>query len=204
MAIPVVADADVLFGATTRGLLIHLDYAGAIRLHWSALILDEMSRALVRQKRKPDLAAAKAHERLMQASLPGADIPVATVQAQFAAVADGMRSAKDTHVAATAQVLLARNYYPGTRVVSLVTKNTRDFKVQHLAKQGIAVQRADLFLCDLMDTQPTVMASAFRALRMSLTSKPDPAALLARLAADGQAKTAAALDSAAASGIARL
>jgi hypothetical protein len=26
--IPVVADADALFGATTRGLLIHLDYRG--------------------------------------------------------------------------------------------------------------------------------------------------------------------------------
>ena len=52
MVIPVVADADVLFGATTRGLLIHLDYAGVIRLHWSALILDEMCRALVRARRK--------------------------------------------------------------------------------------------------------------------------------------------------------
>jgi hypothetical protein len=41
----VVADADTLFGATTRGLLIHLDYRGLIRLHWSALILDELRRA---------------------------------------------------------------------------------------------------------------------------------------------------------------
>jgi len=37
---PVVADADTLFGAATRALLIYLDYAGLIRLHWSALILD--------------------------------------------------------------------------------------------------------------------------------------------------------------------
>jgi len=55
--IPVVADADTLFGATTRGLLIHLDYRGAIRLHWSPLILDELSRALVDTGRKPDLAS---------------------------------------------------------------------------------------------------------------------------------------------------
>lgn len=39
--IPVVAAADTLFGATTRGLLIHLDYHGLIRLHWSPLILTE-------------------------------------------------------------------------------------------------------------------------------------------------------------------
>ena len=36
MVVPVVAD-DTLFGATTRGLLIHLNYQGLIRLHWSAL-----------------------------------------------------------------------------------------------------------------------------------------------------------------------
>ena len=47
MSVPVVADADTLFPATTRGLLIYLDYQGLIRLHWSALILDEVSRALV-------------------------------------------------------------------------------------------------------------------------------------------------------------
>lgn len=54
MAIAVVADADTLFGGTTRGLLIHLDYQGLIRLHWSPLILDEMSRALVQTGRKSD------------------------------------------------------------------------------------------------------------------------------------------------------
>lgn len=47
MPIPVVADADTLFGGTTRGLLIYLDYMGLVRLHWSPLILDELSRALV-------------------------------------------------------------------------------------------------------------------------------------------------------------
>jgi hypothetical protein len=52
--IPVVADAETLFGATTRGLPIHLDFEGLIRLHWSPLILDEMSCALVDTGRKPD------------------------------------------------------------------------------------------------------------------------------------------------------
>jgi hypothetical protein len=52
--LPVVADADTLFGATTRGLLIHLDYGGLIRLHWSPLILEELSRALVDTGRKAD------------------------------------------------------------------------------------------------------------------------------------------------------
>ena len=47
MVDPVVADVDTLFGATTRGLLIHPDCQGIIQLHWSAPILNEMTRALV-------------------------------------------------------------------------------------------------------------------------------------------------------------
>lgn len=204
MAIPVVADADVLFGGTTRALLIHLDYVGAIHLHWSDLILDEMSRALVSEGRKPDMASAKRHEELMRRSLPNADVPVQAVQAQFAAVAEGVRSAKDTHVAATAQVLLAQGYYPAVQVVSLVTKNMKDFKVGHLAGQGIAVQRADAFLSGLVATQPDVIAAAFRGLRLSLPSAPEPAALLDRLAADGQVNTANALRVAEAAGAVQL
>ena len=100
--IPVVADADVLFGATTRGLLIHLDYRGLIRLHWSPLILDELSRALVDTGRKPNQEAARRHEQLMRAVLPHADVPVTLVQKQFQTVAPAMRSAKDMHVAACA------------------------------------------------------------------------------------------------------
>jgi PIN domain len=100
--VPVVADADTLFGATTRGLLIHLDYCGLIRLHWSPLILEELSRALVDTGRKPDREAARQHELLMRAALPHAELPVALVHTQFEAVAPAMRSAKDMHVAACA------------------------------------------------------------------------------------------------------
>ena len=69
----------------------------------------------------------------MRAALPQAEVPAADVQAQFKAVAWAMRSAKDTHVAACAHVLQARRYYPNTAVVSLVTKNIRDFGVKKLA-----------------------------------------------------------------------
>ena len=95
--VPVVADADTLFGGTTRGLLIHLDYRGLIRLHWSALILDELSRALVDTGRKADMKAARRHEQLMRESLPHAEISVATVNAQIAAVA--LRLDAEVHTA---------------------------------------------------------------------------------------------------------
>ena len=191
--IPVVADADTLFGATTRGLLIHLDYQGLIRLHWSPLILDEMSRALVDTGRKPDAASARRHEQLMRAALPQAEVPTQRVQAQFASVAPAMRSAKDTHVAACASAILAGDFYPGTQVVSLFTKNIRDFGVRKLATLGIDVRRPDAFLLNQFQRDPEAVASAFAALRTTLRSAPEPQQLLERLAADGQALTAAAL-----------
>lgn len=191
--IPVVADADTLFGATTRGLLIHLDYRGLIRLHWSPLILDELSRALVDTGRKPDAESARRHEQLMRAALPQAEIPTQQVQAQFATVALAMRSAKDIHVAACAKAVLAGDFYPDEQVVSLVTKNIRDFGVRKLAGLGIEVQRPDAFLLEQFRHHPAAVASAFAALRGTLRSAPEPDHLLERLAADGQRQTAAAL-----------
>ena len=191
--IPVVADADTLFGATTRGLLIHLDYQGLIHLHWSPLILDELSRALVDTGRKPDAESARRHEQLMRAALPQAEIPTQQVQKQFASVAPAMRSTKDIHIAACAAAILAGDFYPGTQVVSLVTKNIRDFGVRKLATLGIEVLRPDAFLLDRFQRDPAAVALAFAALRSTLRSAPEPDQLLERLAADGQSLTAAAL-----------
>ena len=202
--IPVVADADTLFGATTRGLLIHLDYQGLIRLHWSPLILDELSRALVDTGRKPDAESARRHEQLMRAALPQAEIPTRQVQAQFVNVAPAMRSAKDVHVAACAAVILAGDFYPNTQVVSLVTKNIRDFGIRKLASQGIEVRRPDAFLLAHFQQDPAAVASAVAALRATLRSAPEPEPLLERLAADGQSLTAAALHDAWQQGAVRL
>jgi hypothetical protein len=191
--IPVVADADTLFGATTRGLLIHLDYQGLIRLHWSPLILDELSRALVDTGRKADAASARRHEQLMRSALPHAQIATQQVPAQFPDVAPAMRCAKDTHVAACARAILAGDCYPEAQVVSLVTRNTRDFGVRKLAALGIDVQRPDPFLLQQFRQSPAAVAAAFAALRSTLRSAPEPERLLERLAADGQTLTAAAL-----------
>jgi hypothetical protein len=191
--VPVVADADTLFGATTRGLLIHLDYGGSIRLHWSQLILQEMSRALVDTGRKLDAKAARKHENLMRSALPHAEISTSEIQARFATVAPAMRSAKDIHVAACAHAVLVGKYYPQTSVINLVTKNVRDFGVVKLADLGVVVQRPDAFLLDLLRENQAEVMSAFAALRRTLRSAPTPEQLLQRLAADGQSQTAAAL-----------
>jgi PIN domain len=202
--IAVVADADTLFGATTRGLLIHLDFRGLIRLHWSPLILEELSRALVETGRKPDARTAARHEQLMRAALPHAEVPVSTVQKQFRAVSAAMRSAKDMHIAACAHAIVAAGYYPQTEVVSLVTNNIRDFGVRRLAALGIKVARPDAFLLDLFQREADGVAAAFAALRATLRSEPSAERLLDRLSADGQARTAAAILTASRQGKAKL
>lgn len=189
MSIPVVADADTLFPATTRGLLIHLDYHGLIKLHWSPLILDELNRALVDTGRKKTLKDAKAHEVRMCEALPNALVSARDVQAQFQAVASAVRSVKDTHVAACAHYLIAAKAYPSPSVVALVSRNTRDFKKAALAGLSIALTKPDVFLDGLTVAQPVAVAAAFRRFRQDLASRPEPAALLERLRRDGQIKT---------------
>jgi hypothetical protein len=129
----------------------------------------------------------------MRAALPHAEIPIARVQAMFATVAPAMRSAKDIHVAACACAVLAEADYPAVPVVSLITRNIRDFGVRKLANLGIEVSRPDAFLLGQFQRDPEDFATAFMALRSTLRSAPTPDQLLDRLAADGQALTAAAM-----------
>jgi putative hemolysin len=67
-------------------------------------------------------------------------IDLASVNAQVAAIAAAVRSKKDAHVAACAHAIIADNCYPQDRVVSLVTKTVRDFRVRKLAEMGLEVK----------------------------------------------------------------
>ncbi|MDR2215961.1 MAG: PIN domain-containing protein [Nevskiaceae bacterium] len=190
MSIPVVADADVLFSATTRGLFIYLDYQGLIALHWSPLILDEVSRALVETGRKKTRAQARENEARMNGALPNAMVATKDVQAQFKAVESAVRSAKDMHVAACAYHLVATNAYPNSAPVTLVSRNIKDFRKDALAKLGIALQKADDFLDALCASHPTEVGAAFQQFRLDIAIQPEPEVLLKRLERDGLVKTA--------------
>jgi len=186
----VVADADTLFPAATRGLLIYLDYHDLIRLHWSPLILGELRRALIETGRKKTLADAKTHEERMRDALPNALIAVEDVQTRFQAVAAAVRSVKDVHVAACAYHLVAAGVYPETETVTLATRNTKDFRRTALARLGIALLAPDEFLAGLLEAKPREFMSAFRQFRTDLASRPEPRVLLDRLKEDGQVRTA--------------
>jgi hypothetical protein len=133
---------------------VNLDYAGVIRLHWSAVILDELSHALVDAGRKQSLEAAKANEQLLNESVPHADVPVIAVHARFTDAWDAVHSAKDMHVAACALEVFSGDYYEGQPVVTLATKNLPDYDAQKLAQRGVGVQHPDVFLVGLFQQVP--------------------------------------------------
>jgi hypothetical protein len=190
----------VLYGGTTRGLLAYLDHQGLIRMHWSPLLIDEMSRALVKTGRRT-MAEASLNEELMTQAVPGASVPTSEVQSSFEVAHRGVNDAKDLHVAACAVALLARGYYPTTRKVYLITRNAKDFAPKKLATLDVVQQHPDAFLLELWERQPDDMARAFRDFRADLPSAPSVEALLDRLARDGQKRTAGAVLAAHASGL---
>lgn len=199
--IPVVADADTLFAATTRGLLVYLDYQGLLKLHWTSLILEEMSRALVDTGRKANAVETRVLEDRLNNALPTAMLDTRDVQRMFASVQPALRSAKDVHVAACAQYLLHSKAYPGERHVALVTRNVRDFKVRTLQAMGIEVRRPDDFLSVLLSASGAAFIAAFRQFRLDLRSRPDPQAMLEALRRDGLDQTVERLIAAMASGV---
>lgn len=185
-------DADVLYGGTTRALLLHLDHLDVIRVRWSALLLIETSRALVKTGRLSREAAGATFALLARAA-PRADVPVIDVQRAFRRACPGVRDAKDLHVAACAVVVGDAH---GSGPVSLVTKNTKDFAPKKLAALGIRQQHPDAFLLDIWRCDRPSMTAAFSAFRTDLPERPAPDRVLHKLASDGQRRTADAMGTA--------
>lgn len=190
MVRPVVSDADMLFGNTTRALFIFLDYENVLRVHWTPRILREMSVALVRTHRKSSMADAMDNERLMNASVTTALVDQELVVRHEAVMRAYVTDANDAHVAACAYELVTGAYYTESHSVVLTTRNLADYKIEELAKLGISVMHPDAFLLSLSLIS---VASAMRTWRLSLTTPPDPDRLLNRLEKDGNTGIAAAL-----------
>lgn len=193
MSVPVVADADVLFGATTRGLLVYLDGECLIHLHWSPLILDEMCRALVDAGRKRSMAEAGILANRLRDALPHAMVETREVHKQYCFVEPAVVSAKDVHVAACAYHLVASQAHPVPCATVLLTRNLRDFRKRALGGLGIDVHHPDAFLRDLFVREPSGFSAAWRRFRLDLKSLPSAEVLLAALERDGQIGVASAL-----------
>ncbi|THV43185.1 PIN domain-containing protein [Glycomyces buryatensis] len=138
MPLRVLYDANVLYPNTLRDLLIRLAQADLAQARWSERILDEMQRAISRQR--PDIATAKL--AVLRDRMNGA-IRDCRVEG-FEPLIDGLKlpDVDDRHVLAAAIAC---------RADAIVTFNLGDFPSDALAPWGIEAWSPDEFLLDLID-----------------------------------------------------
>jgi predicted nucleic acid-binding protein len=141
----VVLDANVLFPFSLRDTLLRAAERGLFQLYWSQEILAEARRNLVGSGQVREEQAARLFSMMADA------FPEAMVTGHEALVPVMKNDPKDRHVVAAA-------IKAGAQVI--VTNNLRDF--QDLP-DGVEVQSADQFLCNLYDLAPDVMVDLLAA-----------------------------------------
>ena len=154
MRLAAVLDANVLFPMALRDTLLRLAEEGCYRAHWSAEILEEARRNLIKQDR---MSAARA-DRLIE--VMNRAFPDAMVE-DYANLIETMPChPKDRHVAAAAVRVEA-----GT----IVTSNIRDFAK---LPAGLTASSPDQFLCGLLATEPAGVRLALQRQAAALNKPP--------------------------------
>jgi len=141
----VVLDANVLFPFSLRDTLLRAAERGLFQLYWSQEILAEARRNLVASAQIREEQADRLFSMMADA------FPEAMVTGHEALVPVMKNDPKDRHVVAAAVKV-------GAQVI--VTNNLRDF---HDLPEGVEVQSAGEFLCNLFDLAPDVMVDLLTA-----------------------------------------
>ncbi|MGQ0624879.1 MAG: PIN domain-containing protein [Sporichthyaceae bacterium] len=166
----VLADANILFSRTLRDYFLHLADAGAIEIHWSQQILDEMSRNL-RKRIGLDQSGTDRLEELMNNYIEYALITVDP--GDLASVADVAMDANDRHVLAAAL---------SAEADVLLTDNTAHFPSEWLAEHHIALFDSATLLTRLAETFPDKLVAAHRrTVRLSRKSEAEVLSTLAKI-----------------------
>lgn len=144
-----VLDANVLYPAALRSLLIDLAVLGAFEAHWTALIQEEWQRNLL--KNRPELRPEHLRrvEMMMNKALPAAQVQGYEGAGQGIELPDP----DDAHVVAAA-------CHVGAEVI--VTANLRDFPADVLKHYGIVATSPDDFLCLLIVQKPACLLEALQ------------------------------------------
>ena len=152
-------DANVLYPAGLRDMLLRLASRHLYAPLWSEAIHEEWIRSLLRNR--PDLAVEKL-ERTR--SMMDAHFPAAIVTDYDALMADiDLPDLGDRHV-------LAAAIHGGADVI--VTFNQQDFPAAQLAEHAMAAKHPDAFIGDLFDSNPDTVLAAARDHRNALKKPP--------------------------------
>lgn len=144
----VVADANILYSRTLRDYFLYAADQGAIEIHWSQQILDEMSRNLRLKLGLSETDSARL-EHLMNDFIEYALVEVAPED--LAAVGDVPMDADDRHVLAAALSADAD---------IVLTENVRHFPRTWMNEHGIELLTAGELLVRLAAQAPDTMRAA--------------------------------------------
>ena len=170
-------DANVLYSAGVRDVLLRLADRGLFRPLWTAQIHDEWIRNLISDR--PELTAAK-----LQRTRSKMDeyFPEALVTGYEGLIPRlDLPDPRDRHVLAAAIC---------ARADAIVTRNLRDFPADRLTPHGLQAQHPDEFVMGLLDAQLGDVLAAVRDHRTALRNPPrSPEEHLAALESLGLARS---------------
>ncbi len=143
-------DANVLYPAALRDVLLTLAEAGICQIRWSPDVLDEVERNVATRARAPEPSVAAAGARylrsVMEDAFPEALVPRQAYEHLLPAMAN---HPKDRHVLAAAVA---------GRADVIVTFNVSDFPLAACQPYGIDVQDPDTFLMHQFGLMPDRIA----------------------------------------------
>jgi predicted nucleic acid-binding protein len=152
-------DANVLYPAQLRNLLMHLALIRLFRAKWSADVHEEWISNLL--KKRPDLTRDKLERTRMLMDKHAVDALVTGYEDLIPSLQ--LPDPDDRHVLAAA--------IRGHADV-IVTMNLRDFPSDIIGSFGIEVQHPDEFVLDLLDLAPGAVVAAAQDHRHSLRNPP--------------------------------
>jgi predicted nucleic acid-binding protein len=148
-------DANVLYPAPMRDLLLQLAVSEVFRAKWTAEIQQEWFEALLRKKPSPDRSALERTRDLMNRAVAGCMVTAYESLIPTLELPDP----NDRHVLAAA--------IAGQCDV-IVTQNGKDFPGAYLASFGIKAQHPDHFFLNLLRLTPEAFCSAAKKVRTRL------------------------------------
>jgi len=153
-------DANVLYSAPLRDLLMRLAVTGLFRAKWTHEINEEWAHNLLANR--PDITRDQVERIKLLMNNNARDALVDGYQHLVPAL-EGLPDPGDRHVLAAA--IVGRAYV-------IVTYNLRDFPPEALARYGIEAQHPDEFIRHLIDLNENTVCGAVRQLRASLRNPP--------------------------------
>ncbi len=152
-------DANVLYPAPLRDLLLELAVTDIYKANWSADIHREWIEALLRNEPHRDRAALERTRDLMDRATR--DSVVSGYESLIPSLE--LPDPDDRHVLAAAIV---------GRCDVIVTQNLKDFPDDAVAPFGIDVQHPDEFLCNHLNLASGLVCGAVRKVRLRLKHPP--------------------------------